>query len=62
MVSEGFAPATPGMAGRAADHWAALPVDGCSAILMKLYLLALRTSIQLLYVTPWPAAVSIVVW
>ena len=49
MVSGGFEPAIPSVVGRAADHWAALPVAGSSALLMKLYLLALRTSIQLLY-------------
>ena len=45
MVKEGFEPAIPSMAGRAAVHWAALPVAGKLAILMSLYLLALRTSI-----------------
>ena len=48
MVSERFEPAIPSMAGRAADHWAALSVAGINASLMSKYLLALRTSIQLL--------------
>ena len=46
--SEDFEPVTPSMAGRAADHWAALPVAGNRAFMISMYLLALRTSIQLL--------------
>ena len=48
MVSQGFEPAIPSMAGRAAIHWATLPVAGYQPILMSFYLLALKTSIQLL--------------
>ena len=48
MVSGGFEPAYPSMEARAADHWAVLPVAGNSPILMRVYLIALRTSIQLL--------------
>ena len=46
--SEDFEPVTPSMAGRAADHWAALSVAVINASLMSKYLLALKTSIQLL--------------
>ena len=46
MVSEGFKLAIPSMVGRAADHWAVLPVAKAISILMRVYLLAL-TSIQL---------------
>ena len=46
MVSQGFETAIPSMAGRAAVHWPALPVAGSKCILMSMYLVALRTSIQ----------------
>ena len=48
VVSGGFEPAYPCMGARAADHWAVLPVAGSIDILMRVYLIALRTSIQLL--------------